>query len=102
MSPANRIYLDMKYDKNTKLGLSWAGYVEVKDAYSWNPGAYLSGVTEASVRGVEAPLWTETIKTSADIEYMAFPRLPVAAELGWSTAVEEVGPRSSPARGRSS
>ncbi|WP_231642256.1 beta-N-acetylhexosaminidase [Nocardia sp. NRRL S-836] len=86
MSPANRIYLDMKYDKDTKLGLNWAGYVEVKDAYGWNPGAYLDGVTEKNVRGVEAPLWTETIRTSADIEYMAFPRLPVVAELGWAPA----------------
>ena len=86
MSPANRIYLDMKYNKNTKLGQDWAGLVEVKDAYGWNPGAYLNGVTEANVRGVEAPLWTETIKTSADIEQMAFPRLAVAAELGWAPA----------------
>jgi hexosaminidase len=86
MSPANRVYLDMKYDKNTELGQDWAGLVEVKDAYDWNPGAYLDGVSENSVRGVEAPLWTETIRTSADIEYMAFPRLPVAAELGWSPA----------------
>ncbi|WP_434449097.1 beta-N-acetylhexosaminidase [Lentzea sp. E54] len=86
MSPANRIYLDMKYDENTELGLDWAGLVEVRDAYGWNPGAYLDGVTESDVRGVEAPLWTETIRTSADIEYMAFPRLPVAAELGWSPA----------------
>nr|WP_269466120.1 beta-N-acetylhexosaminidase [Lentzea guizhouensis] len=86
MSPANKIYLDMKYHKDIKLGLSWAGYVEVKDAYSWNPGAYLDGVSEAGVRGVEAPLWTETLQTSADIEYMAFPRLPVVAELGWAPA----------------
>ena len=53
-------------------------------AYGWNPGAYLSGVAESSVLGVEAPLWTETIVTSADIDYMAFPRLPAIAELGWS------------------
>ncbi|MFS8099408.1 beta-N-acetylhexosaminidase [Lentzea alba] len=99
MSPANRIYLDMKYNKNTKLGLNWAGYVEVKDAYSWNPGAYLNGVTEASIRGVEAPLWTETIKTSSDIEQMAFPRLPVAAELGWSTAANHNWDRFAPRLG---
>ncbi|MDX8052830.1 beta-N-acetylhexosaminidase [Lentzea sp. BCCO 10_0798] len=99
MSPANRIYLDMKYDKNTKLGLDWAGLVEVRDAYSWNPGAYLQGVTEASVRGVEAPLWTETIKTSSDIEYMAFPRLPVAAELGWSPAAVHNWDRFAPRLG---
>ncbi|ALG13191.1 hexosaminidase [Kibdelosporangium phytohabitans] len=84
MSPANKAYLDMKYNSSTPLGLTWAGYIEVRTAYDWNPGAYLSGVGEAAVRGVEAPLWTETVKTRQDIEYMAFPRLPAIAELGWS------------------
>jgi hexosaminidase len=36
------------------------------------------------VAGVEAPLWTETIETVADAEYMTFPRLPGIAEVGWS------------------
>ena len=61
-----------------------AGDIDVQDAYGWDPGAYLAGVGEASVLGVEAPLWTETIETLADVEYMAFPRLPAIAELGWS------------------
>jgi hexosaminidase len=86
MSPANKIYLDMKYNKDTKLGQDWAGLIEVKTAYNWNPGTHVQGVKEASVSGIEAPLWTETLKTSADLEYMAFPRLPVAGELGWSPA----------------
>jgi N-acetyl-beta-hexosaminidase len=84
MSPANHAYLDMKYTRRTKLGQTWAGLIDVHTAYGWNPGAYLSGVGESSVLGVEAPLWTETIVTSADIDYMAFPRLPAIAELGWS------------------
>jgi hexosaminidase len=84
MSPANHTYLDMKYLRKTKLGQTWAGLIDVNTAYGWNPGAYLSGVGESSVSGVEAPLWTETIVTSADIDYMAFPRLPAIAELGWS------------------
>jgi hexosaminidase len=86
LSPANKAYLDMKYDATTPLGLRWAGYVEVKDAYGWDPGGYLTDVSDSSVFGVEAPLWTETIVTLSDIEYMAFPRLPAIAELGWSTA----------------
>jgi hexosaminidase len=86
MSPANHTYLDMKYNARTVLGQSWAGFIDVKDAYGWDPGAYLTGVGESSVLGVEAPLWTETIRTLADIEYMAFPRLPAIAELGWSPA----------------
>nr|WP_276022870.1 beta-N-acetylhexosaminidase [Umezawaea endophytica] len=84
LSPASKAYLDMKYDENTELGLDWAGYTDVQDAYDWNPGAYLKGVPESAVRGVEAPLWTETLDESSDVEQMAFPRLPAIAELGWS------------------
>ncbi len=84
MSPANRTYLDMKYNSRTVLGQRWAGFIDVKKAYGWDPGNYLVGAPASSILGVEAPLWTETIRTLADIEYMAFPRLPAIAELGWS------------------
>ncbi|MBF6332822.1 beta-N-acetylhexosaminidase [Nocardia transvalensis] len=86
MSPADKAYLDMKYNPNTPLGLKWAGYVEVQDAYNWDPATYLEGLSESQIAGVEAPLWTETLRTSADLEYMAFPRLAGAAEIGWSPA----------------
>ncbi|ARF55432.1 beta-N-acetylhexosaminidase [Streptomyces gilvosporeus] len=86
LSPADRAYLDMKYDKDTPLGLHWAGYVGVRRSYDWNPGTYLDGAPGNAVVGVEAPLWSETLSTSAHIEYMAFPRLPGIAELGWSPA----------------
>ena len=36
--------------------------------------------------GVEAPLWSETLRTLDEIEYMVFPRLPGIAEIGWSPA----------------
>ncbi|MFD9726279.1 beta-N-acetylhexosaminidase [Streptomyces sp. NPDC059072] len=86
LSPADRLYLDMKYDLTTKPGLAWAGLVPVRKSYSWDPGAHLPGVPESAVLGVEAPLWTETIATRADWEFMAFPRLLSLAELGWSPA----------------
>jgi hexosaminidase len=86
LSPADRVYLDMKYDASTPLGLSWAGYVEVKRSYDWDPGVYLPGAPASAVRGVEAPMWTETLVTSAHLDFMAFPRLPGVAELGWSPA----------------
>ncbi|QFZ76202.1 family 20 glycosylhydrolase [Streptomyces fagopyri] len=86
LSPADRVYLDMKYTEDTPLGQDWAGLVEVRRAYDWDPGTYLPGAPASAIRGVEAPLWTETIVTGADIDYMAFPRLPGVAELGWSPA----------------
>ncbi|MFJ4968732.1 beta-N-acetylhexosaminidase [Streptomyces sp. NPDC088755] len=86
LSPADRVYLDMKYTKDTKLGLSWAGLVEVRRSYDWDPAGYLEGAPREAVLGVEAPLWTETLTDSTEIEQMAFPRLLGAAELGWSPA----------------
>jgi hexosaminidase len=86
MSPASKTYLDMKYDSTTKLGLNWAGFVEVRDAYNWDPANYLEGINEDNIIGIEAPLWSETLTSIDDIEYMAFPRLPGHAEIGWSKA----------------
>ncbi len=84
LSPSDRIYLDMKYDSTTVLGLTWAGVNGVRDAYDWDPGAFMADVPESAVLGVEAPLWSETLASIRDIEFMAFPRLAGVAEMGWS------------------
>lgn len=86
LSPASKIYLDMKYDESTVLGLKWAGYNDLRDAYAWDPAGLLPDVPEAAILGIEAPLWSETLGTLSDFEYMAFPRLVAVAEIGWSPA----------------
>jgi hexosaminidase len=85
LSPANKTYLDMKYDDSSPLGLDWAGLISVRDAYDWEPGSYMDGLQEQDILGIEAPLWTETVLTMKDIEYMTFPRLIGMAELAWSS-----------------
>jgi hexosaminidase len=89
MSPSKRVYLDMKYDASTVLGLRWAGLIEVRDAYDWDPAQWIEGVPERSVFGVEAPLWAETLVKAEDWEYMAFPRLVAVAEVGWSAPARD-------------
>jgi hexosaminidase len=84
LSPANKTYLDMKYDASTPIGLDWAGLISVKDSYDWEPGSYIEKLEESDILGLEAPLWTETMVTMKDIEFMAFPRLAGLAELAWS------------------
>ncbi len=88
LSPAAHTYLDMKYDETTAFGLHWAGYIEVLDAYDWDPGTTLEGVDENDILGVEAPLWSETLLTLRDVEYMALPRMAGIAEIAWSPASE--------------
>ncbi len=84
MSPAKKAYLDMQYDSTSRLGLHWAAYIELDDAYNWDPANYADGISKSDILGVEAPLWTETITTRADIEYMVFPRLAAIAEIAWT------------------
>ena len=84
MSPSSRIYLDMQYTPATELGLHWAAYVEVRDAYDWDPALYMKGVTDREILGVEAPFWSETLRNITALEYLAIPRLPAVAEVGWT------------------
>jgi hexosaminidase len=86
MSPANHAYLDQKYDDGTRIGLQWAGPTSVQKAYGWDPTTHVLGIGEQAVLGVESPLWTETVTSIDDIEYLAFPRLAASAEIGWSPA----------------
>merc|ERR1712070_709872 len=82
ISPASYAYLDMQYDSITPLGLHWAGYVNLKKGYNWVPENLVDGILKEDIIGIEAPLWSETITNSDDLEFMAFPRLPGYAEIG--------------------
>ena len=84
ISPAKRAYIDMKYNKDTPLGLTWASITNTKKAYDWDPLTEVEGLAESAIVGVEAPLWSETLVTMSDVEFMAIPRLIGIAEIGWS------------------
>jgi hexosaminidase len=86
MSPTNKAYLDIQYDSLSRIGLHWGGFIEVDSSYMWNPETFVKGIPRENILGVEAPLWGETLKNMEDIEYLAFPRLPGIAEIGWSPA----------------
>jgi len=84
MSPSKKAYIDMKYTRESPLGLTWAAIIDVRDSYDWDPAAYLTGVGESDIVGVEAPLWSETIRNIGGAFWLAVPRLPSIAEVGWS------------------
>ena len=86
LSPSPRVYLDMKYDSATLLGQNWAGYIDVDTAYAWDPGTILPAPAANAVLGIVAPLWTETVSTTKEAEFLLFPRLVAIAEVAWSPA----------------
>ena len=91
MAPASHAYLDQRYKRNvpSTLGQTWACTkgCDVDQFYDWDPGSYVTGVTDTSVIGVEGAMWGETVTDLSDVDYMVFPRLPALAEIGWSPKV---------------
>ena len=81
LSPADKCYLDMKYSPGILYGLSWAGYVNTRDAYDWKPEELSQ---EQNIYGIEAALWSETIYDFHQLTYLAFPRVIGHAEIAWS------------------
>lgn len=94
MAPANHTYLDQKYIVSGQssvppsLGMNWAcpSGCDVSSAYNWNPGGFVTGVTDRNVIGVEGDMWAETVANLANADYMVFPRLLALAEVAWSPA----------------
>lgn len=89
MSPADRTYMDMKYDSTTAQGKAWAGFIEIRTAYDWDMETYLPGLNKEDMLGIECALWTDWEKlsvTKEEMEYMYLPRLLGYAEIGWTPA----------------
>ncbi len=86
LSPAKKAYLDMKYDKHSTYGLTWAGFIPLSTAYNWDPQTFVQGLDSSQILGLEAPLWSETIENSQEMDYLAFPRAIAYAELAWTQA----------------
>jgi hexosaminidase len=84
VSASPHLYLDMKYTRATELGLRWAGYLDVRQVYDWNPSTDLRGFDPSRIIGVESALWSETLRNITAVEFLAVPRLPAVAEVAWS------------------
>ncbi|HYK32033.1 MAG TPA: family 20 glycosylhydrolase [Streptosporangiaceae bacterium] len=88
MAPASHAYLDQRYKSKVPptLGMTWACKkgCDVDQFYNWDPGSYVTGVTDANVIGVEGTIFGETVVNLSDVDYMVFPRLQALAEISWS------------------
>ncbi|MEU9671609.1 family 20 glycosylhydrolase [Streptomyces bobili] len=87
VSAANGAYLDQKYAPETPIGLSWAcrNTCDFPQYYNWDPTSTVSGgIPEASVLGVEAPLWSETVRGGDQAEFLTLPRAAATLEIGWT------------------
>ncbi|MDP5227790.1 MULTISPECIES: beta-N-acetylhexosaminidase [Arthrobacter] len=84
MSPGKGSYLDQKYVESDPIGLKWAAMGDWDLHYGWDP--VRDGLAEQDVLGVEAPLWSETIRSLDEAHWLIYPRAIAVAETAWSGA----------------
>jgi len=109
LCPVSNFYFDLAYDKDPEEpGLYWAGFVRTRDAWGFAPYDLFKTTTHTAsgreidqdveykdmvrlkpearkhILGVEAQLWSETIKGPDMIEYYMLPKLLGFAESAWA------------------
>ncbi|MDB5416916.1 MAG: beta-N-acetylhexosaminidase [Phenylobacterium sp.] len=85
LAPAPIFYFDNRQglDPAEPPGRGWL--VRLQDVYGFEPlPPTLPAATAAHILGVQGNVWTEHVRTSADLEAMAFPRAAAVAETAWS------------------
>jgi hexosaminidase len=99
LAPVSNMYMDMAANPNPEEpGVNWNDYVELDTVYDFIPFDMLGkagdagrggmdGLTDygkARVRGLEATLFTETVREPAQMDYLLMPRLLAVAERAWA------------------
>lgn len=99
LAPVTRMYLDMAHNANpAEQGVNWGAYVELDTVYDFIPldinrfgqaasrigKDRLTDYGKRRVRGIQANLFTETVRESSRIDYLVMPRLAAVAERAWA------------------
>lgn len=73
MCPKDPCYFDFGYARNS-----------TKKVFEWQPLKGIPVEQQSQVRGAQACLWTEFVRTKADVDHMLYPRLCALAEVLWT------------------
>lgn len=89
MTPNTYLYLDYGQGNPKNEPLHIGGYLPLETVYSYDP--HPKDLTEEEkkyILGAQANIWTEYLKTPAQVEYMGYPRILALSEVNW-TPVEQ-------------
>ena len=93
LAPATHLYFDMAYNKNPdEPGVNWAAYTDLDTVFNFVPFDFVrspgrDGLTDfgqKNIIGLEGTLFSETVRSSAGMDYLLMPRLLALAERAWA------------------
>lgn len=112
LCPVSNLYFDLAYQKDfDEVGYYWGGFVDVDKAFYFIPYDYLKNTAvdrfgvpidpkvlqgkdkltdygKQNIVGIQGELWSENIRSAADLEYLAFPKMLGLAERAWAADPE--------------
>ena len=107
LSPVSNMYFDLAYQKAfDEPGYYWGGYLDIDKPFYFIPFDYYKNSTEdingntvtsqyfkgkerltdygkENIPGIQGLLWSETLKSPQQMEYMLLPKLLALAERAW-------------------
>jgi len=86
LTPAAKLYLIRYQGPQWFEPFTYFGNNTLQDVYEYEPE--MSGVKSnhlSQVKGIQASMWTEFIKSPEELTYMVFPRLTALADRAWSS-----------------
>lgn len=85
MTPGSHCYFDHYQADPAGEPFGIGGYNTLKNTYSYEPvPEVLTDKESKHILGSQGNVWTEYMKTSDHVEYMAYPRAIALAEVNWS------------------
>ncbi len=108
LTNVSNLYMDLAYQKvYEENGLYWGGYLDVDKPFQFIPYNYMKNMrlnsenkpyaadafkgkeqlkpsARKNIIGLQAPLWSEKVKTPERLEYMLLPKLLGLAERAWA------------------
>ncbi|SHG21216.1 hexosaminidase [Salegentibacter echinorum] len=85
MTPNTHLYFDYYQSKDEGEPFGIGGFIPVEKVYSLNPTPKELSKEEAKhILGAQGNIWTEYMKTTDHVEYMALPRMSALAEVSWT------------------
>ena len=84
MTPARKLYLIRYQGPQWFEPFTYFGNNTLQDVYVYDPLRSMTPAQGKLLMGVQASLWSEFVRSYADVEYLVFPRLAAMAEMAWT------------------
>ncbi|MDG5798891.1 beta-N-acetylhexosaminidase [Marinilabiliaceae bacterium ANBcel2] len=85
MTPNSHLYFDHYQNDPDEEPMAICCFSDLENVYSYHPVPDVLNEEEAKhILGAQANLWTEYMKTSEHVEYMAYPRAVALSEVVWT------------------